>query len=263
MCRLLRVSILGGTLTHSSWHTARSTLFAWGSEEFGKCDTGGAKKAVPDKGSGPCSFKTGLQTEANPPPDGRFTQRISLYLSHQHFLFLGSHGGDSVRSRVWPEKVALAWALFEGDSFLVNIPQTHGKSVFAAERSRHPLRRWFRRGYICVAILFVLCVIFQVFMAGAGILVAGFWLGYHAAFGYFIIFLPLLLLPLGLLARLPRSLNWLSGLLAVLALIQPMLLWGKHLGLPLLAALHPVNALLLFALTLFLGGRTWSLVREV
>ena len=85
-------------------------------------------------------------------------------------------------------------------------------------------------------------------MAGAGILVAGFWLGYHAAFGYFIILLPLLLLPLGLLARLPRSLNWLSGLLAVLALIQPMLLWGKHLGLPLLAALHPVNALLLFAL---------------
>lgn len=100
-------------------------------------------------------------------------------------------------------------------------------------------------------------------MAGVGILVAGVWLSYHAAFGYLIILIPLLLLPLGLLARLPRSLNWLSGLLAALALIQPVLLWTKHFGLPLLAALHPVNALLLFALTLFLGGRVWSLVREV
>lgn len=145
----------------------------------------------------------------------------------------------------------------------MNISQTQEKSAFAAERSRHPLRRWFRRGYMCVAILFILCVIFQVFMAGMGILVSGVWLSYHAVFGNLIILIPLLLLPLGLLARLPRSLNWLSGLLAVLALIQPMLLWRKLFGLPLLAALHPVNALLLFALTLFLAGRVWSLVREV
>jgi hypothetical protein len=71
-----------------------------------------------------------------------------------------------------------------------------------------------------------------------------------------------LLLPSGLLARLPRSLKWLNALLVVLALIQPIIVWGKYTGLPLIAALHPVNALLMFALALFLGGRAWSLARE-
>lgn len=144
----------------------------------------------------------------------------------------------------------------------MNISQTQEKHALAAMRPRYPLRRWWLRGYIGVTLLFVLCVIFQVFMAGAGILVAGNWLVYHAAFGYYIIFIPLLLLPCGLLARLPRSLNWLSALLVVLALIQPLLIWGRQSDLALIAALHPVNALLMFALTLFLGARAWSLSRE-
>ena len=144
----------------------------------------------------------------------------------------------------------------------MNISQTQEKHALAAERPRYPLRRWWQRGYIGVTLLFVLCVIFQVFMAGAGILVAGNWLVYHATFGYCIIFIPLLLLPCGLLARLPRLLNWLSALLVVLALIQPLLLWGRHLNLAMMAALHPVNALLMFALTLFLGSWAWSLTRE-
>jgi hypothetical protein len=144
----------------------------------------------------------------------------------------------------------------------VNSTQAHVNIVSSSERSHHPLRRWFQRGYFCVALFFVLCVLFQVFMAGAGILVTGYWLAFHAAFGYFIILIPILLLPLGLLGRLPRSVNWLSALLVVLALVQPLLLWQRHLGLPLIAALHPVNALLIFALPLFLSYHVWGFMRD-
>jgi hypothetical protein len=147
----------------------------------------------------------------------------------------------------------------------VNIPHVHETETqaFAGERPRRPLRRGWLLGYIGVVVLFVLAVIFQVFLAGAGILVAGSWLVFHAAFGDLIILFPLLLLlPCGLIARLPRSLNWLTALLALLALIQPLLLWRTRLGPGFLPAFHPVNALLMFALTLFLGGRAWNLARQ-
>jgi hypothetical protein len=142
------------------------------------------------------------------------------------------------------------------------VDETETKA-FAEERPRRPLRRGWLLGYIGVVVLFILAVIFQVFLAGAGILVARSWLVFHAAFGNLIMLFPLLLLlPCGLIARLPRSLNWLTALLALLALLQPLLLWGVNLGLGLLAAFHPVNALLMFALTLFLGGRAWNLARQ-
>src|SRR5579883_1617552 len=104
---------------------------------------------------------------------------------------------------------------------LVNIPHVHETETkaFAEERPRRPLRRGWLLGYIGVVVLFILAVIFQVFLAGAGILVAGRWFTFHAAFGNLIILFPLLLLlPCGLIARLPRSLNWLTALLALLAL---------------------------------------------
>ena len=145
----------------------------------------------------------------------------------------------------------------------MNIPHIQEKQTVAASRPGRSLRRGWLRGYLGVVILFVLCVIFQVFLAGVGIMAAGRWLIFHAVFGNFIILIPLLLLlPCGLIARLPRSLNWLTALLVVLTLLQPMLVWGKYPGAGLIAALHPVNALLMFALTLFLGGRAWSLTRQ-
>jgi len=148
----------------------------------------------------------------------------------------------------------------KGD-FSVNSTQTHTTLVSTAEHSQYPLRRAFQWGYFSIASLFVLCVLFQVFMAGAGILVTGFWLGLHASFGYFIVLIPLLLLlPLSLLGGFPRFINWLNVLLALLALAQPMLLW--HLGLPIIAALHPVNALLIFVLPLFLLSRVWGLLNK-
>jgi Family of unknown function (DUF6220) len=92
-----------------------------------------------------------------------------------------------------------------------------------------------------------------VFLAGAGIFASASWLGSHGIFGYVLPVIPLFMVILGLVGRLPRTVNWLTVLLLVLVFIQPWFIYLAHdVGTPLLAALHPVNALAIFALALYL-----------
>jgi hypothetical protein len=140
---------------------------------------------------------------------------------------------------------------------------TDASAAIAKEQRTHPVHIWFQKGYLYIALFFVLCVIVQVFFAGAGILVSGLWLLWHQAFGSYIILIPILLLIFGLLGHLPGSVNWFTVLLVVLALLQPILIWPmRHLGLAMAAAFHPVNALILFALPLYLSYRVWRLLRS-
>jgi hypothetical protein len=114
--------------------------------------------------------------------------------------------------------------------------------------------------YIGLAALFLLGVFAQVFLAGAALFDRSAWFTWHNTLGHLLVhplpLIPLLLLILSFVGRLPRADKWLSALLLVLAILQPMLIYvGRGASLPLLAALHPVNALLLFVLPMFLIAR--------
>jgi hypothetical protein len=104
---------------------------------------------------------------------------------------------------------------------------------------------WIRRIHLFVAWTFVAAILFQVFLIGR-FLFAGESVDPHREFGYTV--LPLLAL-LVLLTAFPSGLGrgavgW-AGLLFVLTIVQ-MSLPGLKANLPLVAALHPVNALLVF-----------------
>ncbi len=134
--------------------------------------------------------------------------------------------------------------------------------VLKGEEKVSSLRSWLQWGYFWGALLFPACIVVQVFLAGLAIMVSGSFIGAHKSFGYVIIWFPLILLVLGLAGRLPRSINILTVLLAVLAFLQPVLIkLSNTTGVSALAALHPVNALLVFTLPLFLSYRVWQLQR--
>ncbi len=114
-------------------------------------------------------------------------------------------------------------------------------------------RRRLQRLYSALAVVFLLGVVVQVFLAGAGIFDSVSWLGYHAILGYSLTLIPLLMLILGLVGKLPRSVNWLTTLLLLLVYLQSLFIRIPHgLGVPILSALHPVIALVIFTLPLYL-----------
>jgi hypothetical protein len=134
--------------------------------------------------------------------------------------------------------------------------------VLKGDEKVSSLRSGLQWGYFWGALLFPACVVVQVFLAGLAIMVSGSFIGAHKSFGYVIIWFPLILLLLALVGRLPRSISGLTALLAVLAFLQPLLIKVPNaLGLPILSALHPVNALVVFTLPLFLSYRVWQFQR--
>jgi hypothetical protein len=127
---------------------------------------------------------------------------------------------------------------------------------------RKPVRPGLGRVYLGTAVLLVLQVIFQVFMAGAGIFAGGSWFAFHGLNGALILLVALMFLITGLFARLPRSMNWCGALLILLVIVQSLLIYPpRKWGMPLLSALHPVNALFIFLLPLYLAIRVRQILR--
>jgi Family of unknown function (DUF6220) len=130
------------------------------------------------------------------------------------------------------------------------------------QQNTHARRRVPLAIYTALAVVFLLSVVVQVFLAGAGIFASASWLGSHGILGHVLPVIPLFMVILGLVGRLPRSVNWLTVLLLVLVYIQPWFIYlARGIGTPLLAALHPVNALAFFALALYLLYRTVQILR--
>ncbi|QBD83267.1 hypothetical protein EPA93_47820 [Ktedonosporobacter rubrisoli] len=128
-------------------------------------------------------------------------------------------------------------------------------------RSAGPARRTFRRLYLGLLYLFVLQILIQVFFAGAGIFTGGQWFMFHAINGSLAIFTALLLLIFCLFSGLPALLNWLTVLLPVMVFLQPVWIYPlRHTSVAILSALHPIAALILFALPLFLIMRTHQVI---
>jgi hypothetical protein len=137
-----------------------------------------------------------------------------------------------------------------------NKPERSGASMVTTRPS------WTRVTYLVVAWLFIVSLLLQVFLAGLSLFVSGSYWDVHVGFGHSVPGLVALLMVIfALWGRLPRAAIWLTVLLFVLVIAQTEVFAAIRADVPLAAALHPVNALILFAIGVGLARRAWSLVR--
>ncbi len=124
-------------------------------------------------------------------------------------------------------------------------------------------QQWIRWLYLGTAVLVGVAIVGQVFFAGAAVLVNPAYWAAHRGLGNTIEFLALVLVLAGLGTRLSWRVQGLGGLLYVLMLLQYVFLYlMPGIGLPLLRALHAVNALALFGVTSMLILQVWRQVRS-
>lgn len=117
------------------------------------------------------------------------------------------------------------------------------------------IRSGARRLHTWIAWLFVVAVLVQVFLAGLAIFGATEGFALHIEFGYTAIgLLTLAVLLTSVAGGMPRREIGLSLLLLVLYVVQTALPAARA-SLPAVAALHPVNALVLFALGVIIARR--------
>lgn len=121
---------------------------------------------------------------------------------------------------------------------------------------RVPVRvRWARRGFVLFAGALVIGVLIQVYIAGMAIFVDPANWSLHANFVHIIEWLPLVMLVLAVLGRLSRGLKLLPVVLFVLIIVQ----YATALGFSdtLVAAIHPVNAVVIVGVAAMTTSRAW------
>ena len=122
--------------------------------------------------------------------------------------------------------------------------------------------RFSRYGYATAACLFVVGILTQVFLVGLSLLGRQPSWQTHMGLGHTLSILVLLMIILAYVGRLPRPmkpLTWLSLILYVMLADVVIFMRGS---VPLVAALHPVLAVVEFALVSFLAFRAVGLVRK-
>jgi Family of unknown function (DUF6220) len=122
------------------------------------------------------------------------------------------------------------------------------------------MRTIFRYLFAAVAVLFVAGVVFQVFLAGM-FLFAGGDRDTHIEFGFLLPLVPMIALLLMWPAHVGRRLGWMTVALVVVTIVQTMLP-GLKTDLPIVAALHPVNALLVLWLGVRVAQEAVALARN-
>jgi uncharacterized membrane protein YoaK (UPF0700 family) len=120
--------------------------------------------------------------------------------------------------------------------------------------------RYARLVYAGLAWLFVAAIVFQVFLIGLALFGDPEYRHTHAGVGFLIFFVVLALLIAAIVARPGRRDIGLVALLLVLYIVQ-ISLPGARADYPAIAALHPVNALLMFGLGIQLARRATVLAR--
>lgn len=134
-----------------------------------------------------------------------------------------------------------------------------GESTRPTATTTRPM--WAVRLYQGLTTFFWLAIVLQTFLAGAMIFAGGGWREAHIAIGHLLSSLPLIPLAILILAfvgKLHARDKGLAGLLLLLTILQPVWLYMRGINI-LFAALHPVNALLLFALPLYLLMRVHAI----
>lgn len=136
---------------------------------------------------------------------------------------------------------------------------SHAPNTGAQKQSG--LVRFARVAFIVTAAVFALCVGAQVFIAGMATFAGPQNWGLHVTFVHFFEFLPLLMLLFAFLGKLPANLKWASG--GQFLLIFYMYFAANIRGInPMLAATHPVVAMIIFALAIWTVMHAWRMIRQ-
>ena len=116
--------------------------------------------------------------------------------------------------------------------------------------------------YWVFAWLFVVGVSVQVFLAGLVVVARKASWNPHIGFGH-ILAAPLLIMLVSMyIGRVPRPLKWMTWLLFGVYALQSDVLIFLRLQAPVISALHPVLALVDFALGITLARRVWLLAMQ-
>jgi membrane-bound metal-dependent hydrolase YbcI (DUF457 family) len=121
--------------------------------------------------------------------------------------------------------------------------------------------KWTRILYLSAAWLFPAAILIQVFLVGLSLFTGEAYWSTHRDVGHSLAVLPLLLVILAYLGRLPRSEKLLIWLLFGVYLVQAEVFAAIRDSVPLLAAFHPVLALVLFALAILIELRSRTVVQ--
>jgi mercuric ion transport protein len=115
--------------------------------------------------------------------------------------------------------------------------------------------RWARRGYLLFAGAFAIGVAIQVFIAGMSVFVDPANWSMHASFVHVLELLTIVMLVLAFLGRLPRRLKLIPVALFLLIGVQ----YATALGFrgSVVAAIHPVNALVIFWISVSSARQAW------
>jgi Family of unknown function (DUF6220) len=108
-----------------------------------------------------------------------------------------------------------------------------------------------------VAWLFAACIVVQVFLAGLGVFDGPARFEAHRNFGYLFGWLTLVMVIIAAVGRLGRVLIGLAVLALVQFALQSVFILFRE-DLPAVAALHPVNGVLLLLVALAIGRRAWA-----
>ena len=103
-----------------------------------------------------------------------------------------------------------------------------------------------RSAFPFVAGLFTACAVIQVFLAGLGVFDDPNAFITHRDFGYAFSLLPIVMLVLALVGRMPRRFAGLSALLFGLFILQSVFVAMRE-SMPAVAALHPLNGFVILA----------------
>ena len=117
-----------------------------------------------------------------------------------------------------------------------------------------------RRALPFAAGAFVGCAVLQVFLAGLGVFDDPGAFITHREFGYTFGWLTLAVLVLALLGRSPRRIVGLCALLLVLFALQSVFV-ALRVGLPAIAALHPLNGFAILGVGVVITREAWAVQR--
>lgn len=115
-----------------------------------------------------------------------------------------------------------------------------------------------RQLHAWAAIAWVIAIIVQVFLAGQALASLGGSGDFstHIGVGYMIGIVQLVVLILAAVARMPRRDIGIAAGILVLYIVQTLLPSFKS-GSPVVAALHPLNAMILFTVSLWYARHAW------
>lgn len=120
-------------------------------------------------------------------------------------------------------------------------------------------RLWGRRLFLVAAWLFVLGLLYQVYLAGMGVFAGSF--DTHAGWGNYVIGpMTIVLFALALIGRVGRRNIALTVVLFIQGILQSVFILQRDTS-PAIAALHPVNGVLMLIIGIYLGVDAWRMVR--